>query len=132
MSPFLAAYIASILAIGLSVALIFLRSKQIVAFLKPQVADTGEINQQRIKVWGTVFAIIVNLMFALVAAVAYRYYSVWFADMADINFMVTAFSFTLLFSILAILTRKEGMVFEKISFNVIFGLIYGILIPLFA
>jgi len=132
MSPFLASYIASILAIAFCVILVFTRSKQIVAFLKPQVSDTGELNEQRIKIWGTVFAIIINLMFALVAAVVYRYFTYWFLDAADINFVVAAFAIAFLFTVLALLTRKEGMVFEKICLNLIFGLVYGVLIPVLA
>lgn len=129
MSPFLASYIASILAIILTVILIFIRSKQIVAFFKPQISDVGELNVQKVKIWGTVFAIIMNLMFALVAAVLYRYFLIWFGEMAEINFVVAAFAFTFLFTVLAVLTRKEGMVFEKICLNLIFGLVYGVLIP---
>jgi hypothetical protein len=132
MSPFLASYIASILAIVLTVVLIFVRSKQIVAFFKPQINDASELNVQKVKIWGTVFAIILNLMFALVAAVLYRYFLIWFGEVADINFAVAAFAFTFLFTVLAILTRKEGMVFEKIILNLIFGLIYGVLIPILA
>ena len=132
MSPFLAAYIVSILAIVLTVVLIFARSKQIVAFFKPQITDMSNLNEQKVKIWGTVFAIIMNLMFALVAAVLYRYFISWFGEVAEINFVVAAFAFTFLFTVLAILTRKEGMVFEKISLNLIFGLVYGVLIPILA
>lgn len=132
MSPFLAAYIASILATALSVLLIFVRSKQIVEFFKPQATDVGELNAQKVKVWGTAFAIIINLMFALVAAVVYRYFGTWFGSVASMNFVVSAFAFTFLFTILAILTRKEGLVLEKVSFNLIFGIVYGVLIPVLA
>ena len=132
MSPFLAAYIASILAIVLTVALVFVRSKQIVEFFKPQVTDVGELDAQKVKVWGTVFAIIINLMFALVAAVLFIYFGNWFGSVASLNFVVSAFAFTFLFTILAILTRKEGLVFEKVSLNLIFGIVYGVLIPILA
>lgn len=132
MSPFLAAYIVSILAIVLTVVLMFARSKQIVAFFKPQITDMSNLNEHKVKIWGTVFAIIMNLMFALVAAVLYRYFLAWFGEMAEINFVVAAFAFTFLFTVLAILTRKEGMVFEKICLNLIFGLVYGVLIPILA
>jgi hypothetical protein len=132
MSPFLAAYIASIFAIVLTVILVFVRSKQIVAFFQPQVTDVGELNAQKVRVWGTVFAIIINLMFALVAAVAFRYFGAWFGVAASMNFVVAAFAFTFLFTTLAILTRREGLVFEKVSLNLIFGLAYGILIPILA
>jgi hypothetical protein len=129
MSPFLASYIASILAIILCIALLFHRSKQIVDFFKPQIAESSVFTRKKLKVWGSIFLIIINLMFALVAAVVYSYFENWFGQAAQINFVVGAFSFAFLFSILAVLTRKEGMVFEKICLNLIFALVYGILIP---
>jgi len=132
MSPFLASYIASIIAIILSVILIFGRSKQIVAFFKPQVTGVGELTVHKLKVWGTVFFIIIHLMFALIAAVVYGYFNNWFGEAAKMNFVVSAFSFTFLFTVLAVLTRKEGLVFEKVSLNLIFGIVYGILIALLA
>ena len=132
MSPFLASYLASILAIILSIILLFARAKQIVNYFRPQLAEAGGFTEYKVKIWGSLLIVVIHLMFALVAAVVYIYFEAWFGQAAQINFTVGAFSFAFLFSVLAVLTRKEGMLFEKICLNLIFALVYGILIPLLA
>ncbi|MDD4995681.1 MAG: hypothetical protein PHW53_04445 [Patescibacteria group bacterium] len=130
MNPFFASAIAFLVATLLCVALVLIRSVRISDFFRGQVAGMQAATSERVRIWGVIFAVGANIVFALGAALVFRYMISQYGADAKTHFMAVAGAFVLLFTFLAVLTRKRGMVIEKISLNLIFGIIYGVLIPL--
>ena len=130
MNPFFASAIAFIAATLLCVGLVLIRAGRISDFFRGQVAGMQAVTPERVRIWGVIFAVVANIVFALGAALVYGFMVSQYGADAKTHFMAVAGAFVLLFTFLAILTRKRGVVIEKISLNLIFGVVYGVLIPL--
>ena len=131
MAPLLAGVLAGLIVGGICAVLLYVRREAFVPLLKSGDSELSRMSDRRlIKVLAAIMPP-AGCLFGLLPGFVYKLMLDRLAESAQFYYLSFALVLAALATVAAIITKKEGMVAEKIALNFIIALGFGILIPLF-